>query len=118
MRGFKRIQFVGELTSTASSTATIFAAGGSGTKWCLTKGIISAVGPGVGATITFAEIYSGGTAGAGWSFKVPMGSAAANVQAMDFGEEGILASTPNTRLVWSIAGANATADIVFLGYYK
>jgi len=118
MLGFQHIQFTGSLTSTASSTATVFAAGGSGTKWCLTKGIISAIAPAVGATLCFVETYTSGTADAGWVFRIPFGTAAANIQEVDFGTHGLQASSTNSRLAWYVDGANASANIVFVGYLR
>ena len=118
MRGFKHVQFIGSLTSTASSTATIFAAGGSGTRWVLQKGFVGCVTPAANATLTFQETYSAGTNGAGWSFRIPYATNAQSGISIDFGEHGLEASTTNSRLVWSVGGADATANIVFVGYYR
>jgi hypothetical protein len=117
MLGFKRVQFYGSLTSTGSSTATIFAAGGSGTKWVLNRGIIGCIGPAAGATLTFQETYPAGTA-LGVLMKFPF--AVSNVSAIDidFGDEGFQASATNSRLVWLVEGANASANIAFVGYYR
>lgn len=117
MRGFRKIKAVGSLTSTASSTATIFAAGGSGTKWCLTKGLVTYVTPAANATLTFQETYVDGTAGS-VLFRLPFATNAVAAVNIDFGEDGIEASATNTRLVWLVEGANATANIVFAGYYR
>jgi len=64
------------------------------------------------------ETYSGATADAGWVFRIPFGTAAANIQEIDFGPRGIEASSTNTRLAWYVDGANASADVVCLGYYR
>ena len=116
MLGFKHIQFAGSLTSTASSTATIFAAGGSGTKWCLTKGLITCVGPVADATLSMQETGTNGTA-LNVIYKTPLATWNAPV-AWDFGDHGFEAAATNTRLVWLIEGANASANMICVGYYR
>ena len=117
MIGFGQIQVTSRLTSTASSTAQLFDNGGSGTRWALTKGLISAYTPAAGAYIEFHETYADAT-DIGTFLVVPIATNAAPAINIDFGERGWIATATNSRLVWLIGGANASCDVMFCGYYR
>ena len=116
MLGFKRIQVTSKQTITG--TAVLFAAGGSGTKWSLTRGIISAFVPAAAAYVEFHETTEGATTDLGIIFCVPVATNVVSAIKFDFGERGWVASATNSRLSWTVDGATASIAVNCVGYYR
>ena len=117
MIGYGQIQVTSKLTTTASSTAELFSEGGSGTKWCLTKGLISVFVPAAGAYVELHETTAA-EVDLGTILCVPAATNGVAVVPIDFGEEGWRATATNTRLVWLVGGANASITVICVGYYR
>ena len=105
----------GSANITTSATATLFAAGGSGTRWSLQKGLLSVyIGTG-NALIDLMETDSTGSDSA--TFFTISGSVPV-VLPVDFGEHGFSAASTNSRLALQVTGSEAGVFCMFVGYER
>lgn len=110
------------LGTVASSTATLLAAVGSGTRFHLQKGFVSLLNPGSTAptVVTLYETTSGGTS----SRVLGQYPAASNTPAafpFDFehnGDQGLQASDTNSRLAMAVGGSDCSMHAAIVGYKR
>jgi len=109
------IQAKASLTSTGSGSIVIFASE-SGTRWSLTKGAITVYGAGVGAYISLYEVIDASAAAT--ILNIPCVTNEMGYMGIDLGEHGWSASQSGSRLNAAVEGANASVNMIFVGYRR
>ena len=109
------VQGNASLTSTASGSITIFASATSA-RWTLTKGAVTVVGAGVGARLELYEVTDASTGVR--LLAMPIVTNQLGYYPLDLGDHGYTASQTESRLVAQVAGANASVNMIFVGYRR
>lgn len=109
------IQKKASLTSTASASVVMFASIDN-TRWHWTKGVITVYGAGVGASVEILEVIDASAAAT--LMIVPVVTNMLGLKPIDFGDKGFQASQAGSRLIAQVAGADASVNMLFVGYRR